>query len=205
MITSTLSIDSAGICCKPVVPDKPTSPEGFPFINILTLLLPLNDTFPSMSTETDGTLSKTSATLPPLTVISLPTLYILLSNLISTSVLSAIKSTFSNWSISISSLTVSRSVLVFIVKFSIENSLKEINSILTLYFPLDNSILKSPFLSVIPPSMLLGLFILIIDIVAYSRGCNVSESTTLPFKINFDWKSGLWPNIGMEINNVRTK
>ena len=49
-----------------------------------------------MSTETDGTLSKTSTTLPPLTVISLPTLYILLSNLISTSVLSAIKSTFSN-------------------------------------------------------------------------------------------------------------
>ena len=74
VITSTLSIDSAGICWSPWGPLSPTRPDGFPLIKILTLSLPLSATFPSISTETDGTLSNTSATLPPLTVISLPTL-----------------------------------------------------------------------------------------------------------------------------------
>ncbi len=35
---------------------------------MVTLSLPRKDTFPSTSTETEGTLSKTSLTVPPLTV-----------------------------------------------------------------------------------------------------------------------------------------
>ena len=72
--TSTLSIDSAGSCLNPCGPDIPTSPDGLPLIRILTLSFPLKETAPSTSTETDGTLPSTSATDPPLTVISFPTL-----------------------------------------------------------------------------------------------------------------------------------
>ena len=68
--TSTCWIDSDGIDLRPSGPDNPTRPDGFPFINILTLLLPLNDIFPSISTSRDGMFAKTSLTLPPLTVIS---------------------------------------------------------------------------------------------------------------------------------------
>ncbi len=95
VITSTFSIDSAGNCLSASVEFSPTSPEGFPFIKIRTLSLPLSATFPSTSTDTEGTLSKTSLTVPPFTVKSLPTLYIFLSNLISTVVFSAIISTSS--------------------------------------------------------------------------------------------------------------
>ncbi len=65
---------SAGNCLKASVEFKPTNPDGLPLINILTLSFPLRDTFPSTSTATEGTLSKTSLTVPPLTVRSLPTL-----------------------------------------------------------------------------------------------------------------------------------
>ena len=74
VITSTLSIDSAGRFCSPCGPDIPTSPEGLPLIRILTFSFPLRDTLPSKSTDTEGTFPKTSATFPPLTVRSLPTL-----------------------------------------------------------------------------------------------------------------------------------
>ena len=58
--TSTLSMASAGNCLSASVPLKPTSAEGFPSISILTFSLPLRLTFPSTSTSTEGTLSKTS-------------------------------------------------------------------------------------------------------------------------------------------------
>ena len=90
VITSTFSIDSAGNCRNASVEFKPTKPDGFPLIKIRTLSFPRKATLPSTSTETDGTLSKTSLTVPPRTVKSLPTLYIFLSSLISTVVFSAI-------------------------------------------------------------------------------------------------------------------
>lgn len=74
VITSTFSIASAGNWRKASVEFKPTSPDGLPLINIRTLSFPRKETFPSTSTETDGTLSNTSLTVPPLTVRSLPTL-----------------------------------------------------------------------------------------------------------------------------------
>ena len=102
VITSTFSIDSDGSCLSASAEFKPTKPDGFPLIKILTSSLPLSATLPSTSTEIDGTLSNTSLTEPPLTVKSLPTVYIFLSSLISTVVFSAIISTSSNDSISIS-------------------------------------------------------------------------------------------------------
>ena len=74
VITSTLSMASAGNWRNASVPLKPTNAEGLPSINILTFSLPLRLTFPSTSTSTEGTLSKTSDAEPPLTVMSLPTL-----------------------------------------------------------------------------------------------------------------------------------
>ena len=93
VMTSTFSIASAGNCLNASVELSPTNPEGLPLMSIRTLSLPLKATLPSASTETDGTLSKTSLTEPPLTVRSLPTLYIFLSSFNSTVVLSAIIST----------------------------------------------------------------------------------------------------------------
>ena len=54
----------------------PTNYDGYPFIRILAASLPLKSIFPSISVETDGILSSTSVHLPPLTVKSLPTVYI---------------------------------------------------------------------------------------------------------------------------------
>ena len=92
VITSTFSIASAG---NSFINDEliPTNLDGLPFIRILAASLPLRRIFPSMSVETDGILSNTSVPVPPLTVKSLPTVYIFLSNLISTVVSSAIIST----------------------------------------------------------------------------------------------------------------
>ena len=60
-------------------------------------------------------------------------------------------------------------------------------SISILYFPGKTSILKLPSISVIPPWILFGNFKFDKEIVAYSRGCPVSLSTTNPFKFCF-WK-----------------
>ena len=92
VITSTFSIASEGSCCRNFE-SIPTRLDGFPLISILAASLPLNNIFPSISTETDGILSKTSPAFPPLTERSLPTVYIFLSNLTSTVVSSAMIST----------------------------------------------------------------------------------------------------------------
>ncbi len=73
VITSTFSIASPGNCLSASV-GIPESAAGFPLIKIRTDSLPLRLIFPSISTLTEGTLSRTSVTDPPLTVISLPTL-----------------------------------------------------------------------------------------------------------------------------------
>ena len=101
VITSTFSIDSAGNCLNASVEFNPTNPDGLPLIRIRTLSFPRKATLPSTSTDTDGTLSKTSLTVPPRTVKSYPTLYIFLSSLISTVVFSAIISISSKASASI--------------------------------------------------------------------------------------------------------
>ena len=92
VITSTFSMASAG---NSFMNDEliPTNLDGFPFIRILAASLPLKSIFPSISVETDGILSSTSVPVPPLTVKSLPTVYIFLSNRISTVVSSAMIST----------------------------------------------------------------------------------------------------------------
>ena len=68
VITSILSSASAGIDCSAVATF--TAFDGFPSIKTRTASLPRKLTFPSASTETDGTLFKTSVALPPLTIIS---------------------------------------------------------------------------------------------------------------------------------------
>ena len=102
VITSTFSTASAGNNFSASATFIPAKPEGFPSINIFTFSFPRSATFPSVSTVTEGTLSKTSLTVPPLTIISLPTLYTLLSNLISTVDFSAIITTSCNCEISAS-------------------------------------------------------------------------------------------------------
>ena len=74
VITSTFSTASAGKSFKASAMLIPAKPDGFPSIKIFTLSLPLKATVPSASTVTDGTLSNTSLTVPPLTIMSLPTL-----------------------------------------------------------------------------------------------------------------------------------
>ncbi len=88
-----------------------------PLIKILAASLPLNKILPSKSTETDGILSKTSPAFPPLTVKSLPTVYIFLSSLISTVVSSAIISTASKDSISIINEITPRSLFSLTFRF----------------------------------------------------------------------------------------
>ena len=94
VITSTFSMASAGnsFMNEELIP---TNLDGFPLIKILAASFPLNKIFPSVSVETEGILSNTSVPVPPLTVRSLPTVYIFLSSLISTLVSSAIISTSS--------------------------------------------------------------------------------------------------------------
>ena len=149
--TSTFSIDSAGSCRKAAGPESPTKPEGFPFIRILTLSFPLSEIFPSTSTDTAGMLSITSVTLPPRTVMSLPTLYTLLSSLISTSVRSPISSTSSSDSELIVSAKFPKLVVSLISLFSRVIFSNPIYSMVTLYFPGKISISKFPFASVMPP------------------------------------------------------
>ena len=74
VITSTFSTASAGRSFKASAMFIPANPEGLPSIKILTLSLPLSATLPSASTVTEGTLSKTSLIVPPLTIISFHTL-----------------------------------------------------------------------------------------------------------------------------------
>ena len=63
--TSTFSIDSEGNDLRPWGPDRPTRPDGFPLIKILTLLFPRNEILPSKSTSIEGIFASTSETLPP--------------------------------------------------------------------------------------------------------------------------------------------
>jgi len=90
----------------------PAKPDGLPSINIFTFSLPRKATVPSASTVTEGTLSKTSLTVPPLTIMSLPTLYTRLSNFISTVDFSAITTTSSSCAASASIEITPKSVLV---------------------------------------------------------------------------------------------
>ncbi len=128
VITSTRSIASAGNWRRASVPLKPTKAEGFPSINILTFSFPLKLTFPSTSTSTEGTLSKTSEAEPPLTVMSFPTLYILLSKRISTVDFSAIITTSSSVFEFSDNLIVPKSIDLSTTILSILIVLKEINS-----------------------------------------------------------------------------
>ena len=93
--TSILSIASAGINRK--ASTILIALDGFPSIKMVTFSFPRRLTLPSTSTDTDGTLSKTSLTVPPFTIISLPTLYTFLSSLISTVVFSNRITTSSNF------------------------------------------------------------------------------------------------------------
>ena len=74
VITSTFSTLSEGNCFNASLLLIPTRPDGLPFIRILTLSFPLNETLPSISTSIDGRLSKTSLTLLPFKVKSFPML-----------------------------------------------------------------------------------------------------------------------------------
>ena len=171
---------SAGSCRKASVEFKPTNPDGFPFIKIRTFPLPLSATFPSISTDTDGTLSKTSLTLPPLTVKSLPTLYIFLSNLISTVVFSAIISTASNACKSEFIFSVPRLVSWLKLTFNFVIFSNEKYSTETSYVPWGMEILKLPSGSVIPPPFILFSTLLKKVMVAYSSGRFVSISIIFP-------------------------
>ena len=72
VMTSTFSIASDGNCFRASAPFKPTKAEGLPSISMRTLSLPRRLMVPSESIFTEGTLSKTSEAVPPLTVISFP-------------------------------------------------------------------------------------------------------------------------------------
>ncbi len=74
VITSTFSTASAGNSFKASAILIPAKPDGLPSIKIRTFSFPLKATVPSASTVTEGTLSKTSLTVPPFTIMSLPTL-----------------------------------------------------------------------------------------------------------------------------------
>ena len=110
VITSTLSMASAGSCRNASVEPKPAKAEGRPLIRIRTFSFPLRLIAPSTSTLTDGTLFNASLTVAPLVVISFPMLYIFLSNLTSTVVFSPTTSTASNCSTLIPNFTVPRSL-----------------------------------------------------------------------------------------------
>ena len=71
VITSILSIWSAGMLCSALAPSSiPSRAEGLPFIKNFTLELPLIETVPSVSTEIEGTFDSTSCRLPPLLIMS---------------------------------------------------------------------------------------------------------------------------------------
>ena len=180
MITSTFSIDSAGNCRSASGPERPTSPEGFPLMSIRTLSFPRREMLPSTSTETEGILSITSETLPPRTVISLPTLYTRLSRRISTSVRSATSSTSSSASTEMPRAMVPKSVVSRRITPSLTLDSNEIYSVVMVYRPGKTSNLKLPSASVIPPCKRSGKRGFLSVMVAYSRGCFVSSSITFP-------------------------
>ncbi|MDT4844302.1 hypothetical protein FQZ97_782540 [compost metagenome] len=65
MISSTLSIELAGIDCKIWATFPPAIREGFPSINTFTPAEPRKLTFPSISVCTEGTFCKRSDADPP--------------------------------------------------------------------------------------------------------------------------------------------
>ena len=57
---------SAGSCCRICARLSDVKPLDLPFIHTSTLLFPLSDTLPSLSTSTEGMLSSTSLAASPL-------------------------------------------------------------------------------------------------------------------------------------------
>ena len=74
VMTSTRSMELAGIAARNDVRAAPVMPEGRPSIRICTLPDPRNVMLPSMSTATLGTFASSSVAVAPLAVRSLPTL-----------------------------------------------------------------------------------------------------------------------------------
>ncbi len=95
VMTSTLSIISAGKFSTDVVSPPEISADGFPFTKILTLLFPRKLTTPSISTLTEGMLLSTSSPVPPAGVDIWLTLNTFLSILFSIIGASSITSTAS--------------------------------------------------------------------------------------------------------------
>ena len=79
VMTSTLSMVSAGSCSSICDWLSDVSPESFPFIQMVTPSSPLSDTVPSLSTSIDGMLLSRSEAEPPSEVRSWSALNILLS------------------------------------------------------------------------------------------------------------------------------
>ena len=74
VITSIRSMALAGICSKKAFSVAPVIPEGLPSMRICTFDDPLKEMLPSISTETEGTLTSNSLAVPPAADRSLPTL-----------------------------------------------------------------------------------------------------------------------------------
>ena len=83
VMTSTRSIELAGICSRNAFWAAPVNPEGLPSMRICTCEEPRSDTLPSMSTATEGTLTSSSLAVPPAAERSFPTLNTLRSMSIS--------------------------------------------------------------------------------------------------------------------------
>ena len=73
VMTSTRSMELAGICSKNAFCEAPLSPEGRPSMRICTWDEPLSETFPSISTVTEGTFTSNSLAVPPAADRSFPT------------------------------------------------------------------------------------------------------------------------------------
>ena len=106
---SMFSIELAGICCKA---SFGSIIVGLPSINNVKLPLPLNSTFPSISTFTDGTFSKTSTAEPDIAVFCSLTFITFLSMWYSTGDLFAVTTALSNSNFVGFSLIVSRSKIL---------------------------------------------------------------------------------------------
>ena len=65
VITSIDSMLSAGICCSICARLSAVSPDGLPLIHTSTLELLRSDTFPSLSTSTEGMFCSASVAEPP--------------------------------------------------------------------------------------------------------------------------------------------
>ena len=64
-ITSIRSMLSAGICWSISPRLSEVRPDDLPLIHTSTLVLPRNETLPSLSTSTDGMFSRTSEAVAP--------------------------------------------------------------------------------------------------------------------------------------------